>query len=546
MRSMYAGVSGLKAHQTKMDVIGNNISNVNTTGYKGSRVTFQEMLSQTIEGASSPQDGRGGTNPQQIGLGVQVGSVDNNMGSGNPQSTGKMTDLAIDGEGFFIANDGNQNLYTRAGNLTFDKEGYLVNSSTGYRMQGWKANESGEINKMGGANLEDISLDKTMEASASKNANFKGNLDGSVENLLEFTPNKIQVDDGTNVGDMSVDLSKTPNYNEWDFTLTGENSSDDFIAGGSSLGNTLTGTINVDEEGNVTNLVADDGGSTIDLLAGSNDLELDVTGDGNTQTLASFGGSFDINSTPLFDGGAGETVDGDYTLNAQRDLTANVYDSQGTEHTISFTTKKTADNEWTIAPSDVSVSDATLDTTTGLGSAAHQITFDGDGDITGGDEVDITFTPDKGAGTQTVSLDFSQFTQSGGDMDAKFDIADGYSQGSLKSFTIDGSGTITGSFDNGYNKTLAKIGVASFKNPAGLSREGSTMFNISNNSGEAQIGQAGTSGRGMLTPGSLEMSNVDLSRQFTEMITAQRGFQANSKAITTSDQMLQTLVNLKR
>jgi len=157
---MYAGVSGLKAHQQQMDVIGNNIANVNTTGFKGSRVTFKEMLSQTINGASSPQGDRGGTNPKQIGLGVQLGSIDKNMGQGSLQSTGKETDVAIQGNGFFIVNDGNQNLYTRAGNMSFDEEGFLVNSATGNRVQGWVANEDGTITETNLDSLEDISLDQ--------------------------------------------------------------------------------------------------------------------------------------------------------------------------------------------------------------------------------------------------------------------------------------------------------------------------------------------------------------------------------------------------
>ncbi|HOA40588.1 MAG TPA: flagellar hook-basal body complex protein, partial [Halanaerobiales bacterium] len=139
MRSMYAGVSGLKTHQTRMDVIGNNIANVNTAGFKASRVTFKEMLSQTLSGAKAPQDNRGGMNPQQVGLGVSLGSIDTNHVQGNLQSTGLGTDLAIQGNGYFIVNNGTQNFYTRAGALTLDENGNLVNASNGYIMQGWLA-----------------------------------------------------------------------------------------------------------------------------------------------------------------------------------------------------------------------------------------------------------------------------------------------------------------------------------------------------------------------------------------------------------------------
>jgi flagellar hook protein FlgE len=210
---MYAGVSGLKAHQTKMDVLGNNISNVNTVGYKGSRATFKEMLSQTIKGASSPQGGKGGTNPQQIGLGVSLGSIDTSMEQGNLQSTGKMTDISIQGEGFFVVNNGQQNLYTRAGNLSFDEEGYLVNSSNGYRMQGWEANESGEITSTDADSLDEISLDATMNADATENIFYDGNLNAAVENELTTNPSKIQVEDaGSGLTDnVSVSLEETDN-----------------------------------------------------------------------------------------------------------------------------------------------------------------------------------------------------------------------------------------------------------------------------------------------------------------------------------------------
>ncbi|MDZ7672968.1 MAG: flagellar hook-basal body complex protein [Halanaerobiales bacterium] len=180
IRSMYSGVSGLKVHQNQMDVIGNNIANVNTTGFKGSRVTFKEMLNQTLSGASSPQGGRGGTNPKQIGLGVQLGSIDTNMGQGSLQSTGKMTDMAIQGNGFFIVNDGSQNYYTRAGNIDFDEEGYLVNTANGNRVQGWTADENGDFTGLTVDNMGDIDFDQTMDANATENITTDGNLDASI------------------------------------------------------------------------------------------------------------------------------------------------------------------------------------------------------------------------------------------------------------------------------------------------------------------------------------------------------------------------------
>ncbi|KXS45235.1 MAG: flagellar hook protein FlgE [Candidatus Frackibacter sp. T328-2] len=547
MRSMYAGVSGLKVHQTKMDVIGNNISNVNTVGYKGSRVTFKEMLSQTIKGASAPQNGKGGTNAQQIGLGVTLGSIDTNMGQGNLQSTGKMTDVAIQGEGFFIVNDGQQELYTRAGALSFDQEGKLVNSANGYRIQGWVADESGDINKTGSDNMTDIALDQTMNADATKNIVYNGNLNAAAENDLVASPGKFLISDGGgNTDNINVDLKKTENYNEWKFTLTADDATTTFSSSGT---NKLTGYITLDEEGQVVEIDDTKGVGGTSFTGASGISISSVAGGGNTSLDLPVSND-DINSNSIFTANnSGEIVDGKYTLNAKRTITTDVFDSQGTRHTVSLTAKKTSYNTWTIKESDANVSGATANAGTGqwFGGSSHTITFDAEGNVVGGGTVDLTFDPNGGAADgQAVTLDFAEFTQFAGDMTADFDTADGYPQGDLQSFTIDGSGTITGSYDNGYNKTLAKVGIANFSNPAGLSKEGDTLYKTSNNSGEAQVGLAGTGGRGMVAPGTLEMSNVDLAQQFTEMITAQRGFQSNSKIISTSDQMLQTLVNLKR
>lgn len=543
MRSMYAGVSGLKAHQTKMDVIGNNISNVNTVGYKGSRVTFKEMLSQTIEGASSPQGGKGGTNPQQIGLGVSVGSIDTSMEQGNLQSTGKTTDISIQGEGFFTVNDGQQNLYTRAGNLSFDEEGYLVNSSNGYRVQGWEAEEDGTISGTNSANLEDISLDQSMEASATTEAEYSDNLNPTLEELnLTTGSDEFQIDDTSETDNVDVSLTKGTNNNEWDFTLSANHSNTDFEdASGNSVGNTLGGTIKLNSDGTVNDITDSSGNS----FGGSIDVaEVGVAGgSGTTINLPTSG---HINASTLFTGDeSGDTSDA--VTNNNRTITTNVHDSLGAEHTVSFDITKIGNGTWTIAESDVDVTDASAAGAGWLGGSNHQITFDSEGNVKSGQTATLQFdTPTKAADGQEVKLDFSQLTQFSGDMTADFAGADGYAEGSLQSFNIDSSGKIIGSYDNGYNKTLAQIGVTTFDNPAGLSKQGDTLFKASNNSGSASSGPAGEKGRGMISPGTLEMSNVDLSRQFTEMITAQRGFQANSKAISTSDQMLQTLVNLKR
>lgn len=404
MRSMYAGVSGLKAHQTRMDVIGNNIANVNTAGFKASRVTFKEMLSQTLSGAKAPQGNRGGMNPQQVGLGVSLGSIDTNLVQGNLQSTGLGTDLAIQGNGFFVVNNGTQNFYTRAGALTLDENGNLVNASNGYIMQGWMAT-NGIINTNSPLTGIRIPIGDTMAPQASTEAVFAGNL------------NAADPEDWT---------------------------------------------------------------ATIDI-----------------------------------------------------------YDSQGEKHTLTLNFNPTkTHNEWKWT---ASIDGASLSRKTGT------IIFSGDGkvDTVKGDTFNINFNN----GTDQITgfrLDLSAVTQMAGDNTLDGLYADGYSMGSLESFSIDNAGVITGSYSNGLTKAIGQIAVANFSNAGGLTRVGDTLFAESQNSGIAQIGAAGTAGRGKISAGTLEMSNVDLAEQFTDMITTQRGFQANSRIISTTDEMLQDLVNLKR
>lgn len=408
MRSMYAGVSGLKAHQTRMDVIGNNIANVNTAGFKASRVTFKEMLSQTLSGAKAPQGNRGGMNPQQVGLGVSLGSIDTNLVQGNLQSTGLGTDLAIQGNGFFVVNNGTQNFYTRAGALTLDENGNLVNASNGYIMQGWMAT-NGIINTNSPLTGIRIPIGDTMAPQASTEAVFAGNL----------------------------------------------NSAD-----------------------------------PVDWTA---------------------------------------TID--------------IYDSQGEKHTLTLNFNPTGtDNEWTWT---ASIDGASLSSNTGT------ITFGGDGKVKVDENNSDTFTfnIDFDNGTDQITgfrLDLSAVTQMAGDNTLDGLYADGYSMGSLESFSIDNAGVITGSYSNGLTKAIGQIAIANFSNAGGLTRVGDTLFAESQNSGIAQIGAAGTAGRGKISAGTLEMSNVDLAEQFTDMITTQRGFQANSRIISTTDEMLQDLVNLKR
>lgn len=456
MRSLFSGVSGLKNHQTRMDVIGNNISNVNTNGFKASRVTFQDMLSQTLSGAAKPEETKGGVNPKQVGLGMTVASIDKIFTQGSLQTTGNQTDLAISGDGFFIVSEGDKDYYTRAGAFSIDKDGTLVNPANGLKVQGW---------------------------TAQRDAN------GEVNVNTQATP-----------GDITIPIYGKEPARETSFVRY---------------------KCNLDSRKPIV----------------------------------------PPNATAQMRASAAVTTNID------------VYDNLGDPHRVTLTIWKTATNEWTAsaAISD-SLGPLTLDVPAGADQANNQnptsrikLRFSPDGRIIGaGDEgtidsqnqgdlfANLNYRIAGDPNVRNIKLNLGTsglntgITQYASVSTTKGVEQDGYAMGYMESFNIDNSGVITGVFSNGVKRPVGQVAMAVFTNPQGLNAAGENMFEVSNNSGLANIGPASQAGRGKIVAGSLEMSNVDLSEQFTDMIVTQRGFQANSRTITTSDQMLQELINLKR
>ncbi|MCG7288357.1 flagellar hook protein FlgE [Cellulomonas sp. ACRRI] len=396
LRSLFSGISGLRSHQTMLDVTGNNIANVNTTGFKASQIQFQDTLSQMLNAASGAQDGVGGQNPAQVGLGVQVAGITTNFTQGAAQLTGRSTDMMISGDGFFVVRQGTQQYYTRAGSFDFDSTGQMVLPGDGAIVQGWAADATGAIDTSGQVGDIKVGVGTVMPAKATTTTPFSGNLQADAE----------------------VGKTKTVSVKAYDALGNAREVELEFVKG--ATGWTMTAT---------------DGTATY-------------------PATGSVALTFDAAGKPTF-----------------------------------------------------------ADTTFALGGVTVDLTG-----VTGM------------AGVDTVAADKQ----------------DGYAAGILESFTLGSDGTITGSFSNGLKQALGKIAMASFTNPSGLSKAGGSLFTTTVNSGDPQIGSAGTGGRGTMSSGSLEMSNVDLSTEFTQLIIAQRGFQANSRVITTSDEVLQELVNLKR
>ena len=498
MRSLFSGISGLRVHQTKMDVIGHNISNVNTIGYKASRVTFNEVFSQTAAGASpaNAESGRGGTNPMQIGLGVNIASIDKIMTQGAAQRTDNPFDLMIQGEGFFIVGDVSGQYFTRAGALNIDASGNLV-TTNGMTVMGW--NQIGEDGRPIPGVVQPITIgpDKEyVEPSATTQINFSGNL-----NALQNTtrPKVMPMTFFDSVGNKYIVDVEMRYYKAGDEIPDPTNLPD--------------GVIKIEQDGWVTSIRPQafpngDRSKGMDLAFGE-DGSLEFTGEPATADKAPL-----IIGQMIFDEyGKPVEFDTDIAEKAGMKTDGNAIVGDGFQFAIRIAV---GDDANPLMPNAV---------------------FGGDVSLSGDNVL-----------ANAVKLDFSKLVQFGTQgSDAISQTANGNAPGTLNGISIGTDGSLIGRYSNGQVKVLAKIPVANFKNPAGLEKVGENLYVPTGNSGEFDgVGSDITEKGGSILGGVLEMSNVDLSSEFVEMITTQRGFQANSRIISTSDEMLQELVNLKR
>lgn len=415
LQAMLSGVASIKAQQTRMNVIGDNLANVNTTAFKGARVSFQEMMAQTISGGMAPSGTLGGTNPEQIGMGVMVGSTDTNHAQGSLEATNRPTDLAIQGNGFFMVSDGNSTSYTRDGGFSLDAKGDLVQRSSGQKLIGWPANALGEIDRSAAPTATlNIPIGSLTATQATTKVTMTGNLSSEAPATETWTQN-VRVYDAT--------------------------------------------------------------GAKHDLTVKFSSRTAPVTG-GPTGAASSWNWEVSENGTALAD----STTAGNAPL---------YFDANGKA----------------IAP-------ATLNS------------------------VPLNGSP--------ISLDFGSVSSVASASQVTLRDQNGYAPGSLESFSIGGDGKITGIFTNGMTRTLGQVATAIFTNPGGLERTGGNLYRPTANSGVAAVSQANTDGHGAISAGYLEGSNVDMSQEFTDLIITQRGFQANTKIVSTVDEMMQELLQLKR
>jgi flagellar hook protein FlgE len=733
MRSLFAAVSGLKNHQTRMDVIGNNIANVNTTGFKKSRVTFQDMMSQTLQGASESTTNLGGTNAKQVGLGMRVAAIDVLHAQGAVQTTDSNTDVMIQGDGFFVVKRGDQTFYTRDGNFDFDTDGVYTNDA-GMKVQGIMADANFNINNTSPATDINISQYLTLQPKATTKVEFQKNLDSRTipfEGLLKVDltkdPSTVQivnakvhpgaqgvevvVDPGTIVsvsgtGSFTEDVDYVINsangtvtvlntdiqsietyytYNETaqinnatagpGTTLTlpspvGTHSIEDIVSIKDPNGKMLTGSGATPEYSfsggtlTITNAIAGDYTvvykvksdppelsptlteqttpayvpapvskvvelnaarmpiTEVQVKAGSTPLaESDYVVDYDAGTVTftavpprtyeityrmpdiykktNLSGKpdqvikLDTQSLPVKDvkivnSVTGDVVpdsayvvdrmkgtitmlgsqpidpadptqgynyvSGDYTITAEEYdavTSCDIYDSKGKAYIMSVYYYKTENpNEWAM---EVSVQ-SRLEYDNDGGPAEVVLTSPGVGtvrfDPLTGKPVDVNmpqvqFKPIE-ADPVDITINFDQVVEYAGDTTATLATQDGYQMGDAAEINIDQNGTISISFTNEITKNVARLVMATFNNPSGLVKQGGNLYGVSSNSGPADTGVPGTSTRGTIVSSALEMSNVDLAGEMTDMIITQRGFQSNSRVITVSDSMLEELINLKR
>ena len=541
MRSLYSGVAGLKTHQTRMDVIGNNIANVNTTAYKSSSMTFSELMSQTTQKASGANatTGVGGTNAKQIGLGVKAGAINTAITTqGSAQSTGNPFDIMITGDNFFVVSNGSENFFTRDGSFYVDGAGNLAMTSTGYNVMGWGVDETtGNIKQDTVTALRIMSAaNMTYPPEATTKANISGILD-------------------ENDKDVTSANGKTVNLNFFDARGYSYTAKFTFKQSGGDKTNEYSMELNkiLDSTGAEIDISKLEFGNrsqqkmetkvTLNTDAYKWDGKVLKTKDGTTD-VANLADIFNTDGsliTPADDAAAQkqqEALDAiakAYGYEGSTDEFLNLYITSTVDKDKQLTIQNLLGNMMAGKKTDAGKLESVGGSTTNLNVNAAFSALGGNfSDVT----IDLSeCTNYDNKGTSTIGA-------TSGDLDG---LGTGRRLGDMIGVYIQKDGMIYASYDNGMTKLLGQIATAAFANASGLEKEGDNLYSATLNSGEFDgIGVDITAGGGYMSTGQLEMSNVDLSSEFTEMITTQRGFQANSRIITVSDTLLEELTNLKR
>lgn len=549
MRSMYSGVSGLKTHQTKMDVIGNNIANVNTVGFKSSSVTFSEIMYQNLSGASGPNalTGTGGVNAKQIGLGVTTGSTSVNItGPGASQTTGGAFDIKLNdtnsATSFFIVSNGSGTQFTRAGSFYVDGAGNLCMKSTGYNVMGWQVDPTtGDIRKDTVSALRVMSeKNMTSAPEATVNGRCEGVLDKNSTDVTSEAGQAMNLSfyDALGYSYVAKFAIKETNRDTGEYTveLTDILDSTNKSILDQTKYDSVTGTYDPDYLG--------------DIFGAVKSQTKTYTPRAGWTTVDAANNIFEYNATYYrYDAAAGNLVE--------------VADNGGGNYVqVPGGTTKTLAEAFGVSPYATGITMTNGVVTANVSSANYTLKFNPDDGVfdyigaTGQDNVFLNLKDTLGGNFEDIDIDFTgtKWFDNGGSSTIGMDKGDvdgktgtGKKLGDMIGVFVDTNGKIYGSYDNGNTILLGQIAVAQFANAMGLEKVGDNCYTTTLNSGEFDgIGVDITAGGGTMSTGMLEMSNVDLSSEFTEMITTQRGFQANSRIITVSDTLLEELINLKR
>lgn len=567
MRSLYSGVAGLKTHQIRMDVIGNNIANVNTTAYKSSSMTFSELMSQTTQKASGANatTGVGGTNAKQIGLGVKAGAINTAITTqGSAQSTGNPFDIMITGDNFFVVNNGSENFFTRDGSFYVDGAGNLAMTSTGYNVMGWGVDETtGNIKQDTVTALRIMSAaNMTYPPEATTKANISGILD---ENDKDVT--------SANGKTVNLNFFDARGYSytaKFTFKQSGGDKTNEYSMELSKLLDSTGAEIDISKLkfGNRSQQKMETK-VTLNTDAYKWDGKVLKTKDGTTD-VANLADIFKADGsliTPADDAAAQkqqkalDAIAKAYGYEGSTDEFLNLYITSTADKDKQLTIQDLLGNMMAGKTTDVLPADGSAITMEGRYFEGTTVVFNKDtgklesvGGSTTNLNVNAAFSA-LGGNFSDVTIDLSECTNydnkgtstigaTSGDLDG---LGTGRRLGDMIGVSIQKDGMIYASYDNGMTKLLGQIATAAFANASGLEKEGDNLYSATLNSGEFDgIGVDITAGGGYMSTGHLEMSNVDLSSEFTEMITTQRGFQANSRIITVSDTLLEELTNLKR
>ena len=552
--ALLTGVSGLSTHQKMIDVVGHNLANLNTTGFKSRRALFSDVFYETVKGGSGGAVGvAGGTNPSQIGNGSKLATVAVNHSQGNLEATGAAFDFALEGDGFFVVDSAAEGpLYTRAGAFGIDKNGFLVDVASGHLIR--RFGSLGEPNSLGpafqspGATGIRIPLGARVPGQATAVASLRGNLSPT---STPATHHVLATVDPLTVNGTSAGLATL--MNDLDLITSPYASGDSIdVTGTDHDGSSVTASILVDDTTTLQDLVdgisAAFSGATARLDAtGQLVLEADQSGrsaldfsltDTNATAPGANIAAAGIATTRT--GASGEVIRGG----------VEVFDEQGGAHAVGIEMVREDDGTWSLT--------ATIDPAEGtlVDASVTGITFNPDGTFsqavgTGTGNADLVLQFANAPGTQTIQLDFGTPGTLGGltSIAGESSIAtdqDGFSTGTLVAVNVDGTGAIEGVASNGRRIPLAQMAIASFANPHGLEGLGNNFFRATPSSGTAEFGSGQTGGRGVVRSGQLEKSNVDIALEFTQLIVAQRGFSANARTITVTDEILEELTSLLR